>query len=120
MKNSAGKLSKFEDDEYVVYNSSQIAMRYLIEYSTQAKTRPSAPNIPTGIVMMSSLPPKNAIPQPATTSEETKTQQLGLRSTSGAEIPLKAVTVKAILLDLACEVSVFQKFRNESGITRQY
>lgn len=115
MKNSASTASMFGDDEYVVYNTSQIAMKYLVEYSTQAmQTRPSTPNTPTGITMQSILPTKNAISS-IITPLAIKALQRGLLSTSGAEIPLKAVTVKAMLLDLASEVSVFQKFRNETG-----
>ena len=40
---------------------------------------------------------------------------MGLLDKGGTQVPLTSVVVKARILDLASEVVILQKFRNESG-----
>lgn len=118
VKSTSGRGSQFSEDEFVVYNSSQIRLKYLIEYGPPSKSR---------------IPPNQAIPavpkmdsrvQPAEMSSKVeevmkkkeKEKKLGLIADDVA-LPLKAVIVKAKILDLAAEVVVFQTFRNNSSMS---
>lgn len=90
-------------------------MKYLIEYGPTKEYSP--PQIlPPPILTSSPSPAKTDVVE-LTLNPPSKSSKdnLGLISNSGKALPLKSVMVKATILDLASEVVVFQKFRNESG-----
>jgi poly [ADP-ribose] polymerase len=129
VKSTNTRASAFQDDEFVVYNTSQIVLKYLIEYGApdtslskwagdwDADLQTVNPEIAMVAVDQHYRPetPTKFSEEPITFGQSTKKLKIGLVSNSGAELPLKSVAVKAKILDLASEVVVFQKFRNDSG-----
>lgn len=115
IKSEVGRPSQFAENEFVVYNTSQIKLKYLIEYGSPSLDSYSSsipPSIPApNMVAQSRHEFGNFQPAPFTTSQPKK---LGLIGENNIILPLKSVIVKAKILDLAAEVVVFQTFRNDS------
>jgi hypothetical protein len=116
IKSTPGRTSQFTYDEFVVYYTSQIVVKYLIEYSIHSD--PSPQHVPTRPTLLSPITTpvaKLSTPEQVMTSVTKSSKELGLLSESGMALPLKSVIVKAKILDLASEVVTFQRFRNDSG-----
>lgn len=125
VRSTPSKRTQFADDEYVVYNTQQQRMAYLVEFAT-AKDRetPQPPPLPARdyqeahlqqhhlqqemVVRMAEIYQPNyqrnnnfeeePLLQEATAAENSKQEEVGLVSKSGASLPLKGVYVRAQLL----------------------
>ncbi len=124
VKNTSAKSTKFTDDEFVVYNTAQIVIKYVVEYDIYPNIPRVSSLTPSSNIIMEEKQP--TIPSSTITNTtisigdlvqaKVKTEkQMGLLTSGGKSLPLKSVYVKAKILDLASEVVVFQNFRNEEG-----
>eukprot|EP01132_Coremiostelium_polycephalum_P004671 gene4671-5836_t len=130
VSNTTNPGSVFTDDEIVIYDSKQQVVRYLVEFTdnSSAITQSSIKPVVHDLKMKTDLPtlsvPKDVIPTqvPAANNEkeeEEETKECGLISKSGdsGSIEMKSVHVKAKLLDLIGEVTLFQEYTNNSNTT---
>ncbi|XP_064627264.1 protein mono-ADP-ribosyltransferase PARP4-like isoform X2 [Lineus longissimus] len=116
-----GSESQFVDDEYVIYDTKQQRIKYLVEFwlpedgyrpeyqFDQAEVEDSDvahDDRVTGIDLKDIQNVKNPLDDVA----------LGLVSKSDAKVPLESVHVRAQLIDLAGKVVVLQEYRNDSSI----
>ncbi|XP_019851276.1 PREDICTED: uncharacterized protein LOC100633591 isoform X2 [Amphimedon queenslandica] len=122
VKGTTEEPSDFKENEYVVYKTEQQRMRYLIEfrlpqdeeidqdetesekYENEEIEEDEESNIVTDGVSLSDV--KNV-------TDPLSKVEAGLK-VDGGVVPLKAVHVKAQLIDLAAKVIVLQSYKNES------
>ncbi|KAJ8350946.1 hypothetical protein SKAU_G00260760 [Synaphobranchus kaupii] len=112
----------FEDDEYVVYQTDQVRMKYVVQFSLDDE--PVKTFQPT-------LDLSSDVAQQASTSDlladgeddivggyknPLEEVTAGLLDNSGQTLPLQAVHVKCKLLDLLTQVIIFQSYTNLSKV----
>uniref|UniRef100_A0A8C1B8G9 Poly [ADP-ribose] polymerase n=1 Tax=Cyprinus carpio carpio TaxID=630221 RepID=A0A8C1B8G9_CYPCA len=107
VQRTPNRLSEFEDDEFVVYNTEQIRLKYVVQYSLEGdELKEFQPQINTQL--------------PDTTPDSTKNpleeMKAGLLDSSGQKLPLQAVNVRCKLMDLLCQVIIFQTYTNQSAV----
>ncbi|XP_040853783.1 protein mono-ADP-ribosyltransferase PARP4-like [Ochotona curzoniae] len=110
----------FEDDEFVVYKTNQVKMKYIVKFclpEDQIKSfRP-----PNNIELEQYRPPvfsdssKIEDYQLPDTKAPSSTQA-GLQDTSGNLIPLENVHVKGRIIDFVAQVVFFQTYTNQSHV----
>ncbi|XP_071800756.1 protein mono-ADP-ribosyltransferase PARP4-like isoform X2 [Asterias amurensis] len=127
VKHNGTNHSDFKDDEYVVYNTNQQRLRYLIEFSLPDDKPTTLPvcdnegakdveedvdvdNITEDLSTPIDLSDVQSVENPLTKIKP------GLLSNADQPIPLKAVHVRARLLDLAAQVVVLQVYANDSDM----
>ncbi|XP_033122166.1 protein mono-ADP-ribosyltransferase PARP4-like [Anneissia japonica] len=118
VKKEIGMESDFVDDEFVVYDTNQQRVRYLIEFALPEDKI-------TDIVQTSSnLTPEEdddvqlmdiSIDDVQSIKDPLDKVQAGLQSKDDCAIPLTAVHIRAKLLDLAAQVVVLQAYKNENS-----
>uniref|UniRef100_A0A8C2ZUA1 Poly [ADP-ribose] polymerase n=1 Tax=Cyclopterus lumpus TaxID=8103 RepID=A0A8C2ZUA1_CYCLU len=105
--------SEFEDDEYVVYSTDQVRLKYVVQFSIRGEQlKEFRPAIDTSA----------EAPPPSDQGEQIMDyvkfssgfSEAGLMDSSGQQLPLQAVHVKCKLLDLLSQVIVFQTYTNRS------
>lgn len=126
MKSTNERRSQFKDDEIVVYDISQIKIKYLIEYGPQSTTTTiQTTNSSSKISSIPQMLPQQQLPMPVSpsfsqiTKNFKKETKLGLIA-GDVVLPLQSVIVKAKILDLASEIVIFQTFRNNSSMFLLY
>ncbi|XP_041092549.1 protein mono-ADP-ribosyltransferase PARP4-like [Polyodon spathula] len=121
VRRTADIASDFEDDEYVVYNPSQVQIKYVVQFCVgddQVKSFQPTVNV------TNEEEPAGLSDTPAVTeadSDEEYTNPLdslteGLQDSSGNKIPLKSVHVKGRMVDLLAQIIVFQTYTNHSVV----
>ncbi|KAI7809102.1 hypothetical protein IRJ41_025844, partial [Triplophysa rosa] len=112
--------SDFEDDEYVVYNTDQIQLKYVVQYTLKEdQLTEFQPHIDT-----SEEPTERTCDILSSddsaglecTKNPLEEMTAGLLDSSGQTLPLKAVHVRCKLMDLLCQVIVFQTYTNQSVV----
>ncbi|KAA0715889.1 Poly [ADP-ribose] polymerase 4 [Triplophysa tibetana] len=115
--------SDFEDDEYVVYNTDQIQLKYVVQYTLEEdQLTEFQPHIDTSEEL--AQPTERTCDILSSDDSEglecTKNpleeMTAGLLDSSGQTLPLKAVHVRCKLMDLLCQVIVFQTYTNQSVV----
>ncbi|XP_073668033.1 protein mono-ADP-ribosyltransferase PARP4-like isoform X2 [Paramisgurnus dabryanus] len=112
--------SEFQDDEYVVYNTDQIKLKYVVQYTLEEdQLTEFHPQIDTSEEL--SQPTEIILPIDDSEGLESTKNPLeemtaGLLDSSGKTLPLKAVHVRCKLIDLFCEVIIFQTYVNQSEV----
>uniref|UniRef100_A0AAY5EVY6 Poly [ADP-ribose] polymerase n=1 Tax=Electrophorus electricus TaxID=8005 RepID=A0AAY5EVY6_ELEEL len=90
--------SEFEDDEYVVYNTDQVRLKYVVQYFLKEdQPKPFEPHIDTSVECLPSVMTSDLY-------------------SSGSTLPLEAVHVRCKLMDLLCQVIIFQVYTNKSDV----
>ncbi|XP_071133574.1 protein mono-ADP-ribosyltransferase PARP4-like [Mytilus edulis] len=117
---SEDQSSEFQDDEYVIYNTNQQIVEYLVEFSVEGDIKQSL-NIESlstmeedqddNVNQQIDLKDVSGIKNPMDKVEP------GLVSTSGESCVLKSVHIRAQLMDLASKVVVLQEYHNTSTST---
>ncbi|XP_047457616.1 protein mono-ADP-ribosyltransferase PARP4 isoform X5 [Mugil cephalus] len=119
VRRTANAQSDFEDDEYVVYSTDQVRLKYVVQFSIEGDQRKDfSPDINTSAELC--LPPSsqdfgsedNGVEHVKNPMEDVKA---GLLNSSGQQLPLQAVHVKCKLMDLLSQVVIFQKYTNQSS-----
>ncbi|KAB5576919.1 hypothetical protein PHYPO_G00204060 [Pangasianodon hypophthalmus] len=114
--------SDFEDDEYVVYNTDQIRLKYVVQYLlTEDEVKDFQPHVDTTLA-----PPHFASSSHLWSSDDgedlgvTKNPleevTAGLLDSNGQTLPLQAVHVRCKLMDLLSQVVIFQTYTNNSSV----
>uniref|UniRef100_A0A673BJM8 Poly [ADP-ribose] polymerase n=1 Tax=Sphaeramia orbicularis TaxID=375764 RepID=A0A673BJM8_9TELE len=121
--------SDFQDDEYVVYSPDQVKLKYVVQFSVQGDQQKNfSPNITTSDEPC--LPPSDkgdkccfVCVEMGSDSEGIENiknpladVKPGLQDNAGQQLPLQAVHVKCKLMDLLCQVVIFQKYTNQSSV----
>ncbi|KAL8613683.1 hypothetical protein ACOMHN_029775 [Nucella lapillus] len=111
--------SQFEDDEYVVYSMSQQRLRYLVEFTVDEET-PGAPLQVQDLIDLMDTYVTDQLDNIDLTDVEGVVDPLsrvkaGLVSDQAeGQVQLKAIHVRARLVDLAAQVVVLQEYHNKS------
>jgi hypothetical protein len=119
---SADGSTDFTEDEFVVYDATAQRLRYVLEYEREADATAAVLAAPPAPPPASAAPPSavgnQALVAPATElgAVAVKAVQAGLQSQGGEEpVPLRSTRVKAAVIDLIAEVTLFQEYENTSG-----
>ncbi|XP_071788645.1 protein mono-ADP-ribosyltransferase PARP4-like [Asterias amurensis] len=128
--------SAFEDDEFVVYETNQQCIRYLVEFTLPGETEVEIPLCETPQIaegpeemilckqleeVQSSAPTAIDLSDVEYAKDPVVDVEIGLVSQNeiSDSITLQAVHVRAKLLDLVAEVVVLQSYRNNSDETME-
>uniref|UniRef100_A0A8C1UVM7 Poly [ADP-ribose] polymerase n=1 Tax=Cyprinus carpio TaxID=7962 RepID=A0A8C1UVM7_CYPCA len=107
VQRTPNRLSEFEDDEFVVYNTEQIRLKYVVQYSLEGdELKEFQPQINTHDDNEGLESTKNPLEE----------MNAGLLDSSGQKLPLQAVNVRCKLMDLLCQVIIFQTYTNQSAV----
>ncbi|XP_073702026.1 protein mono-ADP-ribosyltransferase PARP4-like [Garra rufa] len=121
VQRSPNRLSEFEDDEFVVYNTEQIRLKYVVQYSLEGdEIKDFHPHINTELTQITDTTPDILSSDGSEDLESTKNpleeMNAGLLDSSGQKLPLQAVNVRCKLMDLLCQVIIFQTYTNQSAV----
>ncbi|XP_037655823.1 protein mono-ADP-ribosyltransferase PARP4 [Choloepus didactylus] len=115
----AGVITDFEDDEFVVYKTSQIKMKYVVKFSIPGD--PKKDFQPGGNTELEEDRPEFSdvskvedyqLPD----SKSFSNIKAGLQDTSGNSVPLEDVHIKGRIIDFVAQVIVFQTYTNQSHV----
>ncbi|XP_059896583.1 protein mono-ADP-ribosyltransferase PARP4 isoform X2 [Gadus macrocephalus] len=120
LRHTPANHSQFVDDEYVVYSTGQVMLRYVVQFTVEEdRLREFTPSIETSLSpalydtcqefhleVMELESKKNPLDD----------VRAGLQDASGQQLPLQAVHVKCKLMDLLARVIIFQKYTNQSSV----
>uniref|UniRef100_A0A8C1KZN5 Poly [ADP-ribose] polymerase n=1 Tax=Cyprinus carpio TaxID=7962 RepID=A0A8C1KZN5_CYPCA len=101
VQRTPNRLSEFEDDEFVVYNTEQIRLKYVVQYSLEGDELKEFHDDSEGL---------------ESTKNPLEEMKAGLLDSSGQKLPLQAVNVRCKLMDLLCQVIIFQTYTNQSAV----
>ncbi|XP_050999336.1 protein mono-ADP-ribosyltransferase PARP4 [Acomys russatus] len=109
----------FEDDEFVVYKTNQVKMKYIVKFCTPGdqikdfhppdsteleEQRAGLPNTPK--IEDFQLPDVKSL----------SSVKAGLQDTSANSVPLDSVHIKGRIIDFVAQVIVFQTYTNQSQV----
>ncbi|NXC42205.1 PARP4 polymerase, partial [Penelope pileata] len=119
VRKTADVSSDFEDDEFVVYNTAQVKIRYVVKFClAEDQIKPFQPG--TGVEMEQDNESESqchlqdesyALPS-ANISNTVKT---GLQDSLGNPVPLEGFHIKARIIDFVAQVVLFQTYTNQSS-----
>ncbi|XP_051565947.1 protein mono-ADP-ribosyltransferase PARP4-like isoform X9 [Myxocyprinus asiaticus] len=117
------KPSEFEDDEYVVYNTDQIKLKYVVQYTLEEdQLKMFQPHIDTSVELTLPIDTTSDILSSDDseglefTKNPLEEMTAGLLDSNGQKLPLQAVHVRCKLMDLLCQVIIFQTYTNQSAV----
>ncbi|XP_077071730.1 protein mono-ADP-ribosyltransferase PARP4 isoform X2 [Siphateles boraxobius] len=116
------RLSEFEDDEFVVYNTEQIRLKYVVQYTLEGdELKDFKPHINTVVELTQLTDTSDVLSSDDSEGLESTKNPLeemnsGLLDSNGQKIPLQAVNVRCKLMDLLCQVIIFQTYTNKSSV----
>ncbi|NXV74308.1 PARP4 polymerase, partial [Atlantisia rogersi] len=120
VRRTAGISSDFEDDEFVVYKTCQIKIRYIVKFClAEDQIKPFQPA--TGVELEQDnnkqepqchLPHESYALPNANLLTPVKT---GLQDTLGNPVPLEGVHIKARIIDFVAQVVMFQNYTNQNS-----
>ncbi|KAL7881723.1 hypothetical protein AOLI_G00085710 [Acnodon oligacanthus] len=115
--------SDFEDDEYVVYNTDQVRLKYVVQYSLKEdQLKTFQPHIDMSVELIHSLTTSDLLSDSddggglEMTKNPLEEVTAGLLDSSGQTLPLQAVHVRCKLMDLLSQVIIFQTYTNQSAV----
>ncbi|XP_073195422.1 protein mono-ADP-ribosyltransferase PARP4 isoform X7 [Lepidochelys kempii] len=118
VRKTANIYSDFEDDEFVVYKTCQVKMRYIVKFCLPGdQIKQFQPGIVTEL----------AQDLPATSHCHLQTEdyalpsvnllnhvKTGLQDTSGNPVPLEDIHIKGRIIDFIAQIVVFQTYTNQN------
>ncbi|KAG1961359.1 protein mono-ADP-ribosyltransferase PARP4 [Pimephales promelas] len=116
------RLSEFEDDEFVVYNTEQIRLKYVVQYTLEGdELKEFQPHVNTVVELTQLTDTSDVLSSDDSEGLESTKNPLeemtaGLLDSNGQKIPLQAVNVRCKLMDLLCQVIIFQTYTNKSPV----
>lgn len=120
VRRTPNRLSEFEDDEFVVYNTEQIRLKYVVQYTLEGdELKEFQPHINTFVELTQLTDTSDVLSIDDSEGLESTKNPLeemtaGLLDSSGQKLPLQAVNVRCKLMDLLCQVIIFQTYTNKS------
>ncbi|XDV30671.1 hypothetical protein PO909_033533 [Leuciscus waleckii] len=122
VRRTPNRLSEFEDDEFVVYNTEQIRLKYVVQYTLEGdELKEFQPHINTVVELTQLTDTSDVLSSDDSEGLESTKNPLeemtaGLLDSNGQKIPLQAVNVRCKLMDLLCQVIIFQTYTNKSAV----
>ncbi|XP_048050208.1 protein mono-ADP-ribosyltransferase PARP4-like isoform X2 [Megalobrama amblycephala] len=122
VRRTPNRLSEFEDDEFVVYNTEQIRLKYVVQYTLEGdELKEFQPHINTFVELTQLADTSDVLSSDDSEGLESTENPLeemtaGLLDSSGQKLPLQAVNVRCKLMDLLCQVIIFQTYTNKSAV----
>ncbi|XP_067299714.1 protein mono-ADP-ribosyltransferase PARP4-like isoform X2 [Pseudorasbora parva] len=119
VRRTPNRLSEFEDDEFVVYNTEQIRLKYVVQYTLEGdELKEFHPYINTFVELTQPADVLSSDDSEGLESAKNPLEEMtaGLLDSSGQKIPLQAVNVRCKLMDLLCQVIIFQTYTNKSAV----
>ncbi|XP_067299712.1 protein mono-ADP-ribosyltransferase PARP4-like isoform X2 [Pseudorasbora parva] len=119
VRRTPNRLSEFEDDEFVVYNTEQIRLKYVVQYTLEGdELKEFQPYINTFVELTQPADVLSSDDSEGLESAKNPLEEMtaGLLDSSGQKIPLQAVNVRCKLMDLLCQVIIFQTYTNKSAV----
>ncbi|KAF4109487.1 hypothetical protein G5714_010560 [Onychostoma macrolepis] len=120
VQRSPNRRSEFEDGEFVVYNTEQIRLKYVVQYSLEGdELKEFLPQINTSVELTDTTPDILSSDDSEgleSTKNPLEEMNAGLLDSSGQKLPLQAVNVRCKLMDLLCQVIIFQTYTNQSAV----
>ncbi|NXL52624.1 PARP4 polymerase, partial [Podilymbus podiceps] len=120
VRKTADVSSDFEDDEFVVYKSCQVKIRYVVKFCLdEDQIKPFQPEVGVELEQDNNEPESQchlqhesyALPN-ANPPNPVKT---GLQDRLGNPIPLEGVYIKARIIDFTAQVVMFQTYTNQNS-----
>ncbi|XP_061081985.1 protein mono-ADP-ribosyltransferase PARP4 [Conger conger] len=112
--------SDFEDDEYVVYQTDQVEVKYVVQFSLEDElVKTFQPPLDLSPDRTHTACPSDVLPETeADTVWRNRLEDVtaGLQDSAGEQLPLQAVHVKCKLMDLLTQVIIFQSYTNLSMV----
>ncbi|XP_017325371.2 protein mono-ADP-ribosyltransferase PARP4 isoform X2 [Ictalurus punctatus] len=114
--------SDFEDDEYVVYNTEQIRLKYVVRYFLpEDEVKDFQPHVDATLAPLHSAPSSHLLSSDdgeglGVTKNPLEEVTAGLLDSNGQTLPLQAVHVRCKLMDLLSQVVIFQTYTNDSSV----
>uniref|UniRef100_A0A8C2EKV3 Poly [ADP-ribose] polymerase n=1 Tax=Cyprinus carpio TaxID=7962 RepID=A0A8C2EKV3_CYPCA len=117
VQRTPNRLSEFEDDEFVVYNTEQIRLKYVVQYSLEGdELKEFQPQISTQLPDTTPDICEKSLVSLKRHAHRSLEMNAGLLDSSGQKLPLQAVNVRCKLMDLLCQVIIFQTYTNQSAV----
>ncbi|XP_006832122.1 PREDICTED: poly [ADP-ribose] polymerase 4-like [Chrysochloris asiatica] len=116
---TATVISDFEDDEFVVYKTNQIKMKYIIKFCIPGDQKKDfRPHCSTDLEeYIPALPSvSKAEDYQLPDTKPFSNIKAGLQDTSGNLVPLEDVHIKGRIIDVVAQVIVFQTYTNQSHV----
>ncbi|KAM6146970.1 protein mono-ADP-ribosyltransferase PARP4 isoform 2-T3 [Phoenicopterus ruber ruber] len=120
VRKTANISSDFEDDEFVVYKTCQVKIRYVVKFClAEDQIKPFQPAIGVELEQDNNEPESQchlqhenyALPS-ANLTNPVKT---GLQDRLGNPVPLEGVYIKARIIDFVAQVVMFQNYTNQNS-----
>ncbi|XP_060091291.1 protein mono-ADP-ribosyltransferase PARP4 [Heteronotia binoei] len=111
------KDSIFQDDEFAVYRTSQVKIRYVVKFClSDDKVNEFNPTIQSELEDQAPVPEHQSKPEDYKIPSQKMLDDIaaGLLDRSGNPIPLKDVHIKGRIIDFVAQVVVFQTYENTS------
>ncbi|KAK2850221.1 hypothetical protein Q7C36_009004 [Tachysurus vachellii] len=122
VRRKQNKLSDFEDDEYVVYNTDQIRLKYVVRYVLpEDEVKDFQPDVdmtlaPLPLASSSHFLNTDDGEGLGVIKNSLEEVTAGLLDSNGQTLPLQAVHVRCKLMDLLSQVVIFQTYKNDSNV----
>uniref|UniRef100_A0A8B9QK95 Poly [ADP-ribose] polymerase n=1 Tax=Apteryx owenii TaxID=8824 RepID=A0A8B9QK95_APTOW len=102
--------SDFEDDEFVVYKTNQVKIRYVVKFCVaEDHVKPFQPG--TGVELEQDQP----VSQHPLHVNLVNAVKTGLQDRLGNLVPLKSVNIKGRIIDFVAQVVMFQTYTNQNS-----
>ncbi|CAM5073290.1 unnamed protein product [Natator depressus] len=118
VRKTANIYSDFEDDEFVVYKTCQVKMRYIVKFCLPGdQIKQFQPGIVTELAQdlpatsHCHLQPEDYALPSVNLLNHVKT---GLQDTSGNPVPLEDIHIKGRIIDFIAQIVVFQTYTNQN------
>ncbi|GAA6089580.1 protein mono-ADP-ribosyltransferase PARP4 isoform X1 [Tachysurus ichikawai] len=114
--------SDFEDDEYVVYNTNQIRLKYVVRYVLpEDEVKDFQPDVDMTLAPLPLASSSHVLKTDdgeglGVIKNSLEEVTAGLLDSNGQTLPLQAVHVRCKLMDLLSQVVIFQTYKNDSNV----
>ncbi|XP_065586155.1 protein mono-ADP-ribosyltransferase PARP4 [Cyrtonyx montezumae] len=120
VRKTADISSDFEDDEFVVYKTTQVKIRYVVKFRLaedqikQFQPRTGVETEQDDTESESQCHSQNESYE-LPSADISKTVKTGLQDRQGNPVPLKSVHIKARIIDFVAQVVMFQTYTNQNS-----
>ncbi|XP_006879680.1 PREDICTED: poly [ADP-ribose] polymerase 4-like [Elephantulus edwardii] len=116
---TATVVSDFEDDEFVVYKTNQIKMKYIVKFCISGDQQkafhpPGDTELEENTPEFPGFPREEDYQLPDT--QPFSNVKAGLQDHGGNVVPLEAVEIKGRIIDTVAQVIIFQTYTNQSSV----
>uniref|UniRef100_A0A8B9ZFW7 Poly [ADP-ribose] polymerase n=1 Tax=Anas platyrhynchos TaxID=8839 RepID=A0A8B9ZFW7_ANAPL len=120
VRKTADISSDFEDDEFVVYKTAQVKIRYVVKFCLpEDQIKPFQPGTGVELVKDNSEPESQCHVQNESyalpSANISNTVRTGLQDKLGNPVPLEGFHIKAKIIDFVAQVVIFQTYTNQSS-----